>query len=375
MGRDFSEQPDPDAVLRPNGGGSDEPLRAPSQQRLQHYQAVANQSEKGASIHLPAGSAHQRPPPVKFLLLLRQRHAGAAVFQLSSGGRQRSGLRGGLRNAQPAVQPQRNVDGHSHGGQRGPLHLFPRRAAQLQPSAEYAIGPECLRHGGAGEPTASPIRRIRSMGSRRTWEPITKACRTYQRSGGFSIGNNFEGELPQIGNSFQWSDSLSKVMGAHSLKFGVDVRRMRFDQTLYYNVERLVTRLPAAAPTTWAPTMYYPRLSAGPAEHSTRRDRRSTRTCAARRCTCSRRIAGRFAPNLTLNYGLRWELDTPLTDIGHHVQTFRPGQVTSIFLASLRRTIRWSRSTGRPIAARMDRRMRISRWAWFFRATPAFLPA
>jgi hypothetical protein len=30
--------------------------------------------------------------------------------------------------------------------------------------------------------------------------------------------------------------------------------------------------------------------------------------------------------NLTLNYGLRWELDTPLTDVLGHVQTFRPGQ-------------------------------------------------
>ena len=56
-------------------------------------------------------------------------------------------------------------------------------------------------------------------------------------SGGFTIGNNFEGELPQIGNSFQWSDSLSKVLGTHTLKFGADIRRMRFDQTLYYNVD------------------------------------------------------------------------------------------------------------------------------------------
>jgi hypothetical protein len=55
-------------------------------------------------------------------------------------------------------------------------------------------------------------------------------------SGGFSIGNDSEGQLPQIGNSFSWTDNLSKVIGNHSLKFGVDTRRMRFDQTLYYNV-------------------------------------------------------------------------------------------------------------------------------------------
>src|SRR5207247_8360347 len=39
----------------------------------------------------------------------------------------------------------------------------------------------------------------------------------------------------------------------------------------------------------------------------------------------------KIRPNLTLNYGLRWELNTPLTDIGHHVQTFRPGQNSQIY--------------------------------------------
>ena len=42
-----------------------------------------------------------------------------------------------------------------------------------------------------------------------------------------TIGNNGEGELPQVGNSFQWSDGLSKVVGNHSMKFGGDVRRRR----------------------------------------------------------------------------------------------------------------------------------------------------
>ena len=39
--------------------------------------------------------------------------------------------------------------------------------------------------------------------------------------------------------------------------------------------------------------------------------------------------------NLTLNYGLRWELFTPLTDVGHRVQTFRPGQETKIYPCQL----------------------------------------
>ena len=60
-------------------------------------------------------------------------------------------------------------------------------------------------------------------------------------SGLFSYGNNFEGEIPQIGNTFQWSDNLSWVKGSHTFKFGGDIRRQRFDQTLFYNVNGLVS--------------------------------------------------------------------------------------------------------------------------------------
>jgi hypothetical protein len=43
----------------------------------------------------------------------------------------------------------------------------------------------------------------------------------------------------------------------------------------------------------------------------------------------------KIRPNLTLNYGLRYELFTPLTDITHHVQTFRPGQLTAKYPCQL----------------------------------------
>ena len=55
-------------------------------------------------------------------------------------------------------------------------------------------------------------------------------------SGGASLGNNWEGVLPQVGNSFQWSDSLTWVKGNHTFKFGIDARRARFDQTYYFDV-------------------------------------------------------------------------------------------------------------------------------------------
>ncbi len=39
----------------------------------------------------------------------------------------------------------------------------------------------------------------------------------------------------------------------------------------------------------------------------------------------------KIKPNLTLNYGVRWELNTPMADAGQKVQAFRPGERSTIF--------------------------------------------
>ena len=77
---------------------------------------------------------------------------------------------------------------------------------------------------------------IRHSALLRAWAPRHEGVPFTTISGGAVIGNNFEGQLPQIGNSYQWSDSLTWVKGSHTMKFGIDVRRARFDQTLYFNV-------------------------------------------------------------------------------------------------------------------------------------------
>jgi len=66
---------------------------------------------------------------------------------------------------------------------------------------------------------------------------------------GFTIGNNFEGELPQIGNSYQISDNITKVIGNHTTKFGIDLRDQRFLQTLYFDVNGDYSYFGRGAPT------------------------------------------------------------------------------------------------------------------------------
>jgi len=152
-------------------------------------------------------------------------------------------------------------------------------------------------------------------------------------SGGVVIGDNFEGELPQVGNVFQWTDNYSKIVGRHSLKFGADVSRARFDQTLYFEINGSYSFTSNAASPSGndlgfsdaygnyllgLPTSYGQGAAQG----------ENARTTSV---FLYAQDSWKVQPTLTLNYGLRWELNTPYNEIKHRVQTFRPGQVDTIF--------------------------------------------
>jgi hypothetical protein len=150
-------------------------------------------------------------------------------------------------------------------------------------------------------------------------------------SGGASFGNNFEGFLPQVGNSFQWSDGLTWVKNNHTFKFGVDVRRARFDQYYYFDVNGEYT-FDNSGPNAIVPGDgdQYAEFLLGLADGYTqgsgqREDVRSTAFYPFVQ------DSWKIKPNLTLNYGLRWELTPPPKDISGHVETFRPGQNSTVY--------------------------------------------
>ncbi len=143
--------------------------------------------------------------------------------------------------------------------------------------------------------------------------------------GSFDIGNDPEGQAPQIGNSLQWTDSFSLIRARHSFKFGGDEHYYRFDQTLYFDPNGQFLFYGYNASTTpygdfllGLPTVYIQ----GSAQ---------TENVRSHATYLFAQDSWKIKPNLTLNYGLRWELDTPLKDTGNRVQTFRPGQVSTIY--------------------------------------------
>jgi hypothetical protein len=146
-------------------------------------------------------------------------------------------------------------------------------------------------------------------------------------SGGFTIGNDFEGELPQIGNTYQLSDNLTKVIGNHTTKFGIDLRNQRFLQTLYFD-----------------PNGDFSYFGGGPNDSgnvfsnyllglpdSYLQGSAQTEDVRGNSIYLFAQDSWKIKPNLTLNYGLRWEYNQPIYDAGLRYQTFRPGQADTVF--------------------------------------------
>jgi hypothetical protein len=170
-------------------------------------------------------------------------------------------------------------------------------------------------------------------------------------SGGASFGNNFEGFLPQVGNSFQWSDGLTWVKGSHTFKFGADIRRARFDQYYYFDINGEYT-FDNSGPNAIIPGDgdQYAEFLLGLADGYTqgsgqREDIRSTAVYPFVQ------DSWKIKPTLTLNYGLRWELTPPPTDISGHVETFRPGQNSTVYPCGITNSAAYWAGYGAPSPA------------------------
>ncbi len=152
-------------------------------------------------------------------------------------------------------------------------------------------------------------------------------------SGGFNLGNNFEGELPQSGNTFQWSDNFAKTIGKHDIKFGGDVRYQRFDQTLYFDINGQYFYF-GGGPNDPGYQNLYPNYLLGlPDEYG--QGSAQEEKVRSKSFYLFAQDSYKLKSNVTLNYGLRWEFNSPLADAGQKVQTFRPGQTSTIYPCQL----------------------------------------
>jgi len=153
-------------------------------------------------------------------------------------------------------------------------------------------------------------------------------------SGGFTIGNDFEGELPQIGNTYQISDNLTKVIGNHTAKFGADFRNQRFLQTLYFDPNGDFSYFGGGPNDTGNIFANY--LLGLPDSYL--QGSAQTEDVRGDSIYLFAQDSWKVRKNVTLNYGLRWEFNQPIYDAGQRYQTFRPGQATTVFPCQLSTT-------------------------------------
>ncbi|MBI3406430.1 MAG: TonB-dependent receptor, partial [Acidobacteria bacterium] len=191
--------------------------------------------------------------------------------------------------------------------------LHPQHTNLVQTSCTSAVT-NCFTDG----TTANPTGIHPNLGASREGVPFVNI------SGGFNMGNNFEGELPQTGNTYQWSDNFSKTIGKHDLKFGGDVRYQRFDQTLYFAISGQYFYF-GGGPNDPGFSNLFPNYLLGvPDEYG--QGSAQSELVRSKSLYLFAQDSWKLKPTVTLNYGLRWELNTPLADSGKKVQTFRPGQ-------------------------------------------------
>ena len=200
----------------------------------------------------------------------------------------------------------------------------------------------------------------------------------------FTIGTNTN-ELNQTGNTFQWLDNFSKVIGTHTIKFGGE---FHYDQVnvnaiaqfngsfLFFGTETgsdfadFLLGIPSQYNQSQLQPFYGRNKYAG----------------------LYAQDSWRVTRNLTLNYGLRWDRIEPWYEKYNQIATFVPGEQSVVFPGApagilypgdpgVPRTLAPPgnlrfRSAHRPgLFARTLRAMACSQKYWAAPARPAFGPA
>jgi carboxypeptidase family protein len=154
-------------------------------------------------------------------------------------------------------------------------------------------------------------------------------------SGLTQFGNTIQGPQGRADNTFQYIDNVSWSRGRHNVKFGGEVRTYAQNQVFDFENNGIAIidgsgtdgNLVPKTPGLSSPVndfakgfvTQYIQTSAG---------RRGYRTRSANFFT---QDDWKAKSNLTLNLGLRWEYNSPLTDIRNRVFTFRKGQQSTVF--------------------------------------------
>ncbi len=160
--------------------------------------------------------------------------------------------------------------------------------------------------------------------------PVITVTGTGQGQTNFTLGFSANGPQPRIDDVYQLDDNFSFVKGRHTYKFGYDGRRFGVKNPFFfensgvygYNANGVFTTGNAGADFLLGIPDSYSQSSGGFIQ------------AGAQQHYLYVQDSWKAASNLTINYGLAWQINGALTDHFNHdraINCWRPGQQSAIF--------------------------------------------
>ncbi|HTV59508.1 MAG TPA: TonB-dependent receptor [Verrucomicrobiae bacterium] len=141
--------------------------------------------------------------------------------------------------------------------------------------------------------------------------------------------NNFAIGVPsdttrQFNNTFQWQDNFTKIIGTHSIKFGGQFHYDQINDRNYYGENGSFTFAGGETGLDFADFM----IGAPDSFIQASEQILDSRTKYAGLYV---QDSWRVRPDLTLNYGVRWDMIQPWYDAGNKIETLIPGEQSIVF--------------------------------------------
>jgi len=136
----------------------------------------------------------------------------------------------------------------------------------------------------------------------------------YFQSHGSGSGGGFDFQ-----NVYQVQDNFSRISGRHALKFGADVSWIQYIQQLAYDFDGDFYFAGGGSNTTGDPFADF--VLGLPDSYS--QGSAHTQYLRSKQFGLYAQDTWQIRPSLTLNYGLRWELNTPYVDLNNQLNVYR----------------------------------------------------
>ena len=133
-----------------------------------------------------------------------------------------------------------------------------------------------------------------------------------------------DGTTGQYNNTFQGSDNFTKASGKHTFKFGADYRYFQINERNTYTSNGYFEFYGNETGNDFADYL----IGAPDLFNQSSRQFLDSRT---KHVGLYAQDTYKVKPNLTLNYGLRWEVSQPFYDTQGKIQAFVPGQQSTVY--------------------------------------------